>query len=342
MTRVNKKLNVVVLMGGPSQEHEVSLNTGKMVTAALDKKKYDIKPIIITKEGNWLLPKDSIRLLAEKNENLSIKDSGLIKKGGSFIDEIKSRKGVDVVFLALHGTYGEDGAIQGLLELAEIPYTGSGILASALGMDKEMTKKILKREKIPTPNHVIFAKNNHVSLKKVKFPCVVKPVAQGSSVGVSIVKGPGQLKKAIKNALFFGPHVMIEDFIEGREITAAVIGNQKPRALPLIEIKPKLSSFYDYESKYADGGSEHICPAQIPSAVAKRIQDLALRVHATLGCRGATRTDFILHGSQPYVLEINTLPGMTSVSLAPQAAEAAGIKFPAFLDKLIELALEKE
>ncbi|OGZ33238.1 MAG: hypothetical protein A2174_01870 [Candidatus Portnoybacteria bacterium RBG_13_41_18] len=341
MAGIKKKLNIVVLMGGPSAEHEVSLNTGRMISQALDKKKYNVKPVAITKEGNWLLLKEGVKLLVENNRSLSINDSVLARHGVSAIDEIKSKKSADVVFLALHGTYGEDGAIQGLLELAGIPYTGSGILASALGMDKSMAKKILKREKIPTPNYFIFTKNNHVSLKKVKFPCVVKPVAQGSSVGVTIVRGPGQLKKAIKNALTYGQRVMVEDFIEGREITATVIGNKKPKALPLIEIKPKLSSFYNYESKYADGGSEHICPAQIPPPVTKRIQELALRAHVTLGCRGVTRTDFILHGSQPYALEINTLPGMTSVSLVPQSAATAGIKFPELLDKLIELALEK-
>jgi len=340
MEENNKKLNVVILMGGPSAEHEISLATGSMIVSALDKNRYNLKPITITKEGKWLLPRAGLKFLGDGSLK---KESAMVAmENGRAMDEIKSRKMADVAFLALHGTYGEDGAIQGLLELLGIPYTGSGVLASALGMDKEMAKKILKREKILTPNYFIFTKNNHVSLKKVKFPCVVKPNNQGSSVGVSIVKGPGQFKKAIRKAFEYGARVMIEDFIEGREITAAVLGNRKPRALPLIEIKPRVSDFFDYKAKYEEGGSEEICPASLPLAIAKKIQDLAVRIHLSLGCRGVTRTDFILNGSRPYALEINTLPGMTKTSLVPQAAAAAGISFSELLDKLIEYALSEK
>ena len=254
--------------------------------------------------------------------------------------KVISQKKIDVVFPALHGPLGEDGTIQGMLEVLKIPYVFSGVLASALAMDKDMTKKILKKEKIPTPKHFVFFKNNHISLKKIKFPCVIKPVVQGSSYGVSIVSGPGQLKKAIKKAFEFDSRVMIEDFIEGKEITAAVLGNKKIKVLPLIEIRPKISSFFDYKAKYEIGGSEEICPAPISPQLTKRIQDLAARTHLALGCRGVTRTDFILHGSQPFVLEINTIPGMTRTSLVPQAAAKAGIGFPGLLDKLIELAME--
>jgi D-alanine-D-alanine ligase len=251
------------------------------------------------------------------------------------------KKKIDVVFPALHGTYGEDGTIQGMLELFKIPYVFSGVLASALAMDKDMAKKIFKKEKIPVPKHFIFTKNNHISLKKVKFPCVVKPILQGSSVGVTIVTAPSLLKKALKKALEFGPKAMIEDFIEGREVTAAVLGNSNPKTLPLIEIKPKISHFFDYKAKYEIGGSEEICPAKINSVLTKKIQELAIKAHKALGCRGVSRTDLILHGSQPFVLEINTIPGMTKTSLVPQAAAEAGIDFPELLDRLIELAQGK-
>lgn len=338
----DKKLNVVVLMGGASAEHDVSLASGKMILEALDKNKYKVKSVTISKDGKWFLPPASVKALPASGASAKDERSLATFDGGRAVERLKAKDKTDVVFIALHGTFGEDGKIQGLLELAGIPYTGSGVLASAIGMDKEMTKRIFRSEKIPTPRYFIFTKNNHVSMKKTKFPCVVKPVSQGSSVGVSIVQGPGGLKKAIKKAFAFGPKVIIEEFIEGREITAAVLGNKKPKALPLIEIKPRTSDFFDYKAKYEAGGSDEICPAPLPSAVVKKIQDLAIKIHLAFGCRGVTRTDFILSGARPYALEINTLPGMTKTSLVPQAAQAAGIKFSELMDKLIALAIEKE
>lgn len=304
------KLRIALLLGGFSAEREISIKTGKMIAKNLDKKKYQV----------FLFDpaKDLLKL----------------------VNSLKKKK-IDVVFPALHGTYGEDGTIQGMLELFKIPYVFSGVLASALAMDKDMAKNFFKKEKIPMPKHFIFTKNSHISLKKIKFPCVVKPLLQGSSVGVTIVTAPSQLKKALKYALEFGPKTMIEDFIEGREITAAVLGNSNPKALPLIEIKPKVSHFFDYKAKYEVGGSEEICPAQINPVLTKKIQELAIKAHKVLGCRGVSRTDLILHSSQPFVLEINTIPGMTKTSLVPQAAAEAGIDFPELLDRLIELARGK-
>jgi D-alanine-D-alanine ligase len=305
-----KKLRVALLAGGFSAEREISIKTGEMIAKNLDKNKYQV-------------------FLFDPAKDL-MKFLGLIK-----------RKKIDVVFPALHGPLGEDGTIQGMLEIFGVPYVFSGVLASALAMDKEMAKKIFKKEKMPIAKHFIFTKNNHISLKKVKFPCVVKPLTQGSSVGVTIVQKPSQFKKALKYALGFGPKAIVEDFIEGREVAAAVLGNSKPRALPLIEIKPKISHFFDYQAKYEPGGSEEICPASINSILTKKIQELAIKAHLSLGCRGVTRTDLILHGSQPFILEINTIPGMTKTSLVPQAAQEAGINFPQLLDRLIELALER-
>lgn len=247
-----------------------------------------------------------------------------------------------MVFSALHGTFGEDGCFTGVFEIAGIPYTCSGVLSSAITMDKMMTKKLLSSEKIPMAKSVELKKNyGEKELKKIKLPAVVKPVSQGSSVGTFIVKTKQELKEALGRAFEFDARVMAEEFIEGREVTAPVLGNKDPQALPLIEIRPKVSSFFDYRAKYEVGGSQEICPAPISRALTEKIQRLAVQIHRTLGCRGVTRCDFIIKKGRPYFLEVNTIPGMTNTSLVPLSARQAEISFSALLDKLIELALEK-
>ncbi len=327
-------------MGGQSAEHEISLATGEMIVEALDKKKYELKPVIITKEGKWLLP-PGMKLFDDSGQ---IKKVLVVAEDREALSRLKSqKKGVDVVFIALHGNYGEDGTIQGLLELAGLPYTGSGVLASALAMDKEMTKRILQAERILMPNHVILEKNYQpVDLRKIKLPVVIKPVKEGSSVGISVVKKRSELLPAIKEAFQFDSRIMAEEFIRGREITAAVLGNKKLLALPLIEIRPKVSHFFDFKAKYEVGGSEEICPAPVNKTLTKKIQDIAVRAHRILGCRGVTRSDFILKENKPYFLEINTIPGMTKTSLVPQAAEKSGLSFSGLLDELVRLALFNE
>lgn len=306
-----KKLRLALLLGGFSAEREISIKTGKNIAQNLDRKKYQV-------------------FLFDPKKDLL-----------KFILAAKEKK-IDLVFPALHGPLGEDGTIQGMLELFGLPYVFSGMLASALAMDKEMTKRILKTEKILMPADVILEENyKQIDLKRIKLPVVVKPVHQGSSVGTFIVKIEKELEKALKEAFKFGPKVMIEEFISGREITGAVLGNDKPRPLPLIEIRPKISSFFDYRAKYEIGGSEEICPAPLSKSLTKKIQEMAVRVHQVLGCRGVTRSDFILKGNKTYFLEINTIPGMTEISLVPQAAAKAGLSFPKLLDRLIKLALEK-
>jgi D-alanine-D-alanine ligase len=305
-----KKIKIALLAGGFSAEREVSLKTGQKIAQNLNRQKYQVAIFD---------PKKDLEKLTK---------------------QLKEKK-FDVIFPALHGTFGEDGKIQGMLELFKVPYIFSGVLASALAMDKEMTKKILRLEKILMPRHVILEKNYQVGdLKKIKPPVVVKPVEQGSSVGISIVKEKGELSKAVKEAFKFDRRVMVEEFINGREITAAVLGNEQPRALPLIEIKPKISHFFDYRAKYEAGGSEEICPAPIDQNITSKIQNTAVKIHQILGCRGVTRSDFILRGDNFYFLEINTIPGMTATSLVPQAAAKAGLSLPKLLEKLIELALE--
>ncbi len=303
-----KKLRIALLSGGFSAEREVSIKTGEMIAKNLDRKKYQV----------FLFdPKDEL-------ENFIV---------------LARRKKFEVVFPALHGTFGEDGTVQGVLELLGLPYVFSGVLASSLAIDKEMTKRILIQQGINMPKHEVF----HIEKKEIDFdiPAVVKPVRQGSSIGVTIVKDKRQLDSAIRDAFKYDSKIIAEEFIDGREITAAVLGNKNLIALPLIEIRPKVSFFFDYRAKYEIGGSKEICPAPISRALTKKIQDTAIKVHKILGCRGVTRSDFILKGHKPYFLEINTIPGMTETSLVPQAAAKAKIPFPKLLDKLIELAMEK-
>lgn len=296
-----KKLRMAVLMGGKSPEHEVSLATGAEVINNLDKKKYQIFPIVLPKTNSF-----SIRIITCRP---------------------------DVVFIAMHGPFGEDGTIQGMLELAGIPYTGAGVLASALGMDKIMFRKIMTAEGIPIPECFEI-------LSKIKFPVVVKPSSQGSSVGVSIVRVKKDLPSALKKAFKLGPRVMVEKYLSGREVTCGVLGNKNPIALPVVEIVPK-KEFFDYEAKYMPGKSEEIVPARISKKLTKEIQDLAVRVYEAIDCRGFGRVDMIISEGKPFVLEINTIPGLTPLSLFPKEAAAAGITYPQLLDRLIELALEK-
>jgi D-alanine-D-alanine ligase len=261
---------------------------------------------------------------------------------------IRGSERPDVAFIALHGRGGEDGTIQGMLELLGIPYTGSGVLASALAMDKVMTKRLLRAEGIPVPADVVVSEGDAASpdslAKRVHgtlgYPVVVKPSREGSTIGCSIVRDPSQLSIALASALTYDSEVLIETYVQGTEITAGLLGTRDPLALPLIEIVPK-GGFYDYQAKYAAGGSTHIIPARIPDRAAELAREYARQTHNTLGCRGMSRVDMIVSGEQPYVLEANTIPGMTPTSLLPEAARAAGIEFPALLDRLIESALER-
>jgi D-alanine-D-alanine ligase len=249
----------------------------------------------------------------------------------------------DVVFIALHGGTGENGAVQGMLELLGMPYTGSGVLASALAMNKIMAKKIFEREGIPTPKWRAARASEPEGAKRaaeeIGFPCVVKPVCEGSTIGVTVLRERRNLRSALDTAFGFGPEALIEEFVQGVEITGPVLGNDDARVLPLVEIVPS-GGFYDYEAKYTPGATEEIVPARVCEATAKRAQELTLRAHHALGCRGISRVDMIVAPDEVYVLEVNTIPGMTDTSLVPRAAEAEGMSFPEFVDRLIELALE--
>jgi len=306
------RMRIALLCGGFSAEREISIKTGKKIAENLDKKKYQV-------------------FLFDPKTELD-----------NFIKAARDKK-FDLVFPALHGPFGEDGTLQGLLDILGVPYVFSGVLASSLAMDKERTKMFLRPEKILMPRSIKIKKNYLAGdLKKIKLPVVVKPICQGSSFGASIVKKEKDLLGAIEEAFKFDSAVMIEEFIEGREITAAVLGNDKPVALPLIEIKPKISSFFDFKAKYEVGASEEICPAALGGRLTKEIQAAAIKIHKLLGCRGVTRSDFIVKNGRPYFLEINTIPGMTETSLVPLAAKKSGLSFSDLLDELIALALGKK
>ncbi len=307
-----KKLKIALLYGGFSAEREISIKTGKKIAENLDKKKYQVF------------------LFDPKTE---------LKK---FINAVQEKK-IDLVFPALHGPLGEDGTIQGLLEILRVPYVFSGVLASSLAMDKERTKKILLMENILMPRAIVIKQDyQKEDLNKIRLPVVVKPICQGSSFGVFIVRDRKELASAIKKAFKFGTELMAEELIEGREITAAVLGNKKFAVLPLIEINSQTAEFFDFQSKYEPGAAEEICPAPLSRALTKKIQTAAIKIHKILGCRGVTRSDFIIKNGQPYFLEINTIPGMTETSLVPLAAARYGLSFSRLLDKLIGLALEKK
>jgi len=345
---MNRKINVIILTGGPSTEHEVSINTGRVILGALDKNKYNIQPIVIDEKGKWLPPAESAKLLASGGVGAKKNAS----TGEITISEIKSEAKTDIVFIAMHGKYGEDGTVQGLLEAAGILYTGSGILASALAMDKIKSSELFIAHGITVPIFVSYGireweKNRITILKdiarKIGVPCIVKPPCGGSSVGITVVKNQKDLVRAVKNALKLENRVMIQKYITGDEVTCAILDDGKsPFALSPTQIIPKSAEFFDYQAKYTTGASEEITPPRLPSGIIKKIQSIALSAHKILGCAGMSRTDMIVSGEKIYVLETNTIPGMTATSLLPQAAKVAGISFPKLLDKIIGATLHKK
>jgi len=306
---------IAVLYGGMSAEREVSLRTGEAIYKALQSKGYN-----------------SVKIDVDRN----------------LVEKLKQEK-VDRVFLALHGKYGEDGTIQGLLEMLGIPYTGSRVLASALAMNKITTKKLLQAEKLPTPKFKVVTKYQLTKkgldglaadiLAEIKPPMVVKAATQGSTIGISFVHKAGELNKALEESFKYDQEVLIEKFIKGIELTASVLGNNEPEALTLLEIE-SASGVYDYEAKYTVGGSSHF-PPRLPDEKQQEIKDLAVKTYLALGCRGLARIDFIVDKQgRPYILEANTMPGMTETSLFPDAARLSGIEFPELVEKVIELSKE--
>jgi len=305
------EIRVAVLMGGRSAERKVSLNTGAQVSEALAESGFDVVEI----------------------------DTG----DDEFVSEL-SRIEAAVAFICLHGRFGEDGTVQGLCELLELPYVGSGVLASALAMDKVMSKHFFRLAEIPTPEYVVLNRGDDVDtadiVRALGAKTVVKPANEGSAIGVTIAHDPVELPAAVGLAFKYDRTVLVEEFVAGVEVTVGVLGNDHPMALPTLEIVPE-HEFYDYDSKYLPGMSRHIIPARVSEQARAECERLALEAHDVLGCRGMSRSDLIVtQDGECLLLETNTIPGMTKTSLLPDAARAAGIEFPQLCQRLVELALE--
>ncbi len=307
-----KTCKVALLAGGKSGEREISLKSGEGVKRALESQGF---PVVSLDPASKI---DLKRLIDED---------------------------FDVAFICLHGKWGEDGTIQGFLEMLEIPYVGSGVLSSSVSMDKSKTKVFYDLAGIKTPKSIDVFENSEDTIKKILdeigLPCVIKPATEGSALGVYIIKDESQLNAALEGALELDSTVLAEQYVEGKELTAAVLGNKELRTLPVVEIIPS-NEFYDFESKYAPGGSQHICPAPLSEEESACVRESALKAHEVLDCRGVSRSDFILDKEgRVWILETNSIPGMTSTSLLPDAGKAEGISYEELCVMLIQYALEE-
>jgi D-alanine-D-alanine ligase len=387
-----KKLRVGILFGGRSGEHEVSLLSAASVLNAIDKSKFEVVPIGITKDGHWLTATDAEKLLAGKAGDSPVSPPGHLRAGdpdatpgatllatgeavvvppepqqtsGSIVpfqtDALHRRAAdrainVDVIFPVLHGTFGEDGTIQGLLELADLAYVGAGVLGSAAGMDKDIMKALFGAVGLPIVRHVSLLRSDWESNpkkiqklveSKLKYPVFVKPANLGSSVGISKAHNRKELGPAIEEAAKFDRKIVIEQGVGGnrqkaREIECAVLGNDKPEASVPGEIVP-IKEFYDYAAKYLDEGSDLIIPAKLTKAETKKIQQLAIAAFKAVDCSGLARVDFLMDPKtrKIYLNEINTMPGFTAISMYPKMWAASGLKYPDLIERLIELGIER-
>lgn len=359
------KKRVAIIFGGQSSEHEVSRVSAQSVIENIDKQKYDVVMIGITKEGQWLTyngPVEKIgsgewqaiaeqKLLTEKQKPVSTEIATNNTARGIFAENIKEP--IDVIFPVLHGCNGEDGTIQGLFELAGIPYVGCGVLGSSVGMDKAYTKIIFEKEGLPQGDYLVFSRKqvdykiDEVIIEvegRLTYPCFVKPSNAGSSVGVNKASNRDELIKALNIAAKNDRRVLVEEFINGREIECAVLGNDNPIASTVGEVVP-CNDFYDYEAKYQVGDSSRVMiPAEnLPSETVDKIREYAVRAFKCLDCAGLSRVDFFVHKvtGEIYINEINTLPGFTKISMYPKLWAESGIPYPELINKLIELAFER-
>jgi D-alanine-D-alanine ligase len=310
-----RRMNVAVLCGGRSGEHEISLRSAESIVKGLDPARYEVQRIFITPEGRW------------QPHPISPEPGG--------------NPGIDVVFPVLHGTFGEDGTVQGLLELAGLPYVGAGVLASAVSMDKEVTKRLLAERGLPVVEYFIVARGNHNN-SNLPFPLFVKPANLGSSVGISKVKNCAELEAALDLAGQYDRKILVERGITGREFECSVLGSEQPLAAVPCEVIPS-RDFYDYEDKYLLDAAKLIVPAPLAPEQTAEIQRLAVAGYQAVECEGMARVDFLMESAtgKLYINEINTIPGFTSISMYPKMWEAAGVPFGQLLDRLIELALDR-
>ena len=336
------KIRIAVLFGGRSGEHDVSIRSAASVVQALDREKYDVIPIAITREGRWLSPSESSRLLpADAQGALSTEAVVVVSR------EPGSTSGVDVVFPVLHGTFGEDGTAQGLLELADVSYVGAGVLASAAGMDKDVMKRLFRERGLAAVDYVALLRGRRAEMiseveQRFGYPMFVKPANLGSSVGISKAGDRETLRKALDFAAEFDRKLIVEPAIDGREIECSVLGNDDPQASVPGEITPG-ADFYSYEAKYLDEeGAGLEIPANLTDAQVKEAQDLAIRSFQTLYCEGMARVDFFLTADNRFIMnEINTIPGFTRISMYPKLFEASGIPYPDLIDRLVKLAIAR-
>ncbi len=365
-----KKIRVGLIFGGRSGEHEVSLASANSVMANLDKDKYEVVPIGITKSGSWLLGCEPAKLIAaeqsvgqhpdtveaEGEEHItSVTLTGdpnlrrliALERG----EELRDNGALDVIFPVMHGTYGEDGALQGLLEMANVPYVGCGVLGSALGMDKEKMKMVFQSAGLPIVDYLVFRRNQwerapegvlEAIEARLGYPCFVKPVNLGSSVGVNKAHERGELIHAINVAAEYDRKVIIERGISCRELEISVLGNDEPIASVVGEVISS-NEFYDYRAKYLDGKSQTVIPADISQETAEEVRRIALQAFLALDLSGLARVDFFLEktSGKVYINEVNTMPGFTQISMYPKLWEASGLPYPELLDRLIELAIER-
>ncbi|HKW92243.1 MAG TPA: D-alanine--D-alanine ligase family protein [Methylomirabilota bacterium] len=371
MAEKPRKLRVGVVFGGRSGEHEVSLAGAASVMSAIDRGRFEVLPIGIAKDGRWLMGGDPLRALAQEAERLALTSGSsdahtkheLLERAtaqdtGTSLMRMETseslppglRDRLDVVLVLLHGPQGEDGTIQGLLQLAGVPYTGAGVLASAVGMDKVAMKDIFRAHALPIVEYAVVRRHDWERearriaegiATEIGFPCFVKPANLGSSVGISKAKAAEDLPAAIDLAARYDRRILVERAVQGREVEVAVLGNDEPRvSVPGEVCYP--GEWYDYDTKYGAGQTTLKIPAPLPSDVAEEVRTLALRAFRATDCAGMARVDFFIEGERRVLVnEINTIPGFTSTSAYPRLWEASGISYPELISRLIELALER-
>jgi len=338
------KIRIAVLFGGRSGEHEVSLRSAESVLQALDPQKYDVVPIGISHEGRWLSSGNPMKLLAPKE---TIQKELTEGKPAAISAEVRTTGAFDVVFPVLHGTYGEDGTIQGLLELADLPYVGAGVLGSSVGMDKDVMKRLLRDAGLPIVEYWALLASGIDSFVRdhsgsLPYPVFVKPANLGSSVGITKAHNASELPAALRDAAQYDRKIIVERGVDAREIEVAVLGNDNPEVSVPGEVVPA-REFYDYQAKYVSDDSKIIIPAALTEAQAKEARELGRRVFQVLECSGLGRVDLFLEKAtgKYYVNEINTLPGFTSISQYPKLWAASGLPYSKLLDRLVELAFER-